>query len=139
MNFKNILFFLSLALAVVSFDVYAVDPSICNPGAKIILHDNGSLKSCDLKDDYKANNIPCNKGRVSFYDNGVLESCDLTDDYKANNIPCNKGRVSFYANGVLESCVLSKPTTIDENKCDQLGLIYFYPDGRLKSCMKSGN
>ena len=110
MNCKNILFFLSLALIVVSFDVYAVDPSICNPGVNVALHNNGSLKSCDLKDDYEANNIRCNKGLASFYDNGALESCRL-----------------------------SKPTTVGENKCDQVGLIYFYPDGKLKSCMKPGN
>jgi hypothetical protein len=109
MNFKNILFFLCSALVVVSFEVYAVDASICNPNVKIELYNNGSLKSCDLRDDYKANEIPCNKGRVNFYDNGILESC-----------------------------MLSKPTTIGENKCDQLGLIYFYPDGKLKSCMKPG-
>lgn len=110
MNCKNILFFLSLALVVGSLNVYAVDPSLCNPGVNVILHNNGSLKSCDLKGDYEANNIRCNKGRVSFYDNGTLESC-----------------------------MLSKPTTVGENKCDQVGLIYFYPDGKLKSCMKPGN
>lgn len=110
MNCKNILLFLCLALVVVSFDVYAVDASICNPGVNVALHNNGSLKSCDLKDDYEANNIRCNKGFATFYDNGALESCSL-----------------------------SKPTTVGENKCDQVGLIHFYPDGKLKSCMKPGN
>jgi hypothetical protein len=59
MNFKNILFFLCFALVVVSFNVYAVDSSICNSGVSVVVHDNGSLKSCDLKDDYDANNIRC--------------------------------------------------------------------------------
>jgi hypothetical protein len=111
MNFKNILFFLSLALISVSFNVFALESSICNSGANVVLHNNGSLKSCELKDDYEANNIRCNKA----------------------------GRVSFYDNGNLESCVLSTPTAIGENKCDQSSLISFYPDGKLKSCMKPGN
>ena len=110
MNFKNILFFVSLTLVAVSFNVYAADPSMCNSGVNVVLHDNGSLKSCELKDDFEANNIRCNKGRVSFYDNGNLESC-----------------------------MLSNPATIGENKCDQVGPISFYPDGNLKSCMKPGN
>ena len=111
MNFRNSLFFLSLALVLVSFNVSALDPSICNSGANVVLHNNGSLKSCELKDDYEAYNIRCSKA----------------------------GRVSFYDNGNLESCVLSTPTAIGENKCDQSGLISFYPDGKLKSCMKPGN
>ena len=111
MNFRNSLFFLSLALVLVSFNVSALDPSICNSGANVVLHNNGSLKSCELKDDYEANSIRCSKA----------------------------GRVSFYDNGNLESCVLSTPTTIGENKCDQSALISFYPDGKLKSCMKPGN
>ena len=110
MNFKNILFFLSLALVVVSFNVYAVDPSICKSGVNVVLHDNGSLRSCELKDDYEANSVRCNKGSVSFYNNGNLESC-----------------------------MLSRATTIGENKCDPVGLISFYPDGKLKSCMKPAN
>jgi len=109
MNFKSILFLLSLALVVVSFNVYAVDSSICNPGVNVVVHNNGSLKSCELKDDYDVNNIRCKKGRASFYDNGSLESC-----------------------------MLATKTTIGENKCAQFGLISFYPDGKLKSCMKPG-
>jgi hypothetical protein len=78
MNFKNILLLLSLALVVVSFNAYAVDPSICKSGVNVVLHDNGSLRSCELKDDYEANNIRCNKGSVSFYNNNNLESCMLS-------------------------------------------------------------
>jgi hypothetical protein len=108
MNFKNTLF-LSLASVVIGFNVYAVDPSICNSGVNVVVHDNGSLKSCELKDNYEANNIRCR----------------------------DKGPISFYDNGSLESCMLSTPTTIGENKCDQFNLISFYPDGNLKSCMKT--
>jgi len=111
MNGKNILFFLSLALVLVSFNVSAVDPSVCNSGANVVLHNNGSLKSCELKDDYEANNIRCRNGN----------------------------RISFYDNGNIESCILSTPTTVGGNECGQFGLISFYPDGKLKSCMKPVN
>jgi len=111
MNFKKTLVFLSLTLVAVSFNVYAVDPSICNSGANVVVHDNGSLKSCELKSNYEANNIQCRE----------------------------RNPVSFYDKGSLESCILSTPTTIGENKCDQFYLISFYPDGNLKSCMKPGN
>jgi len=106
------LFFLSLALMLtlilVVFKIYAADQSICNSGANVVLHNNGSLKSCQLKDDYDANNIRCKNG----------------------------GSVSFYNNGKLESCVLSAEATIAKSKCKQDGLISFYIDGKLKSCMK---
>src|SRR5271157_3153267 len=110
MKIIKTLFFLSLALtsAFVSFNVYAADQSICNSGANVVLHNNGSLKACQLKDDYDANNIRCKNG----------------------------GSVSFYSNGKLESCVLSAEATIDKNKCKADGLISFFIDGKLKSCMK---
>jgi hypothetical protein len=111
MNFKKTFGFLSLALVAVSLNVYAVDPSICNSGANVVVHDNGSLKSCELKGNYEANNIQCRE----------------------------RNPISFYDKGSLESCILSTPTTIGENKCDQFYLISFYPDGNLKSCMKPGN
>jgi antitoxin component YwqK of YwqJK toxin-antitoxin module len=106
----KILFFQSLALAIIlaGFNVYAADQSICNSDAKVALHNNGSLKSCQLKDDYAANNVQCKNGRP----------------------------VSFYSNGNLESCVLSSEATIAENKCKQDGLISFYINGKLKSCVK---
>ena len=74
MNF-NILFSLTLALLVVSPNAYAVDPSICNFSRKRrgSCKRNGSLKSCEFKDDYDANTIRCrNENRISFYDNGSL-------------------------------------------------------------------
>ena len=109
---KN-LFFLSMALTLVliNFNVYAADQSICNSGANVVLHDNGLLKSCQLRDDYDANSIRCKNG----------------------------GPVSFYSNGKLESCVLSAEVNIAKSKCKADGLISFYIDGKLKSCMKQDN
>ena len=99
---------LTLALLLASFNVYAADQSICNSGANVVLYNNGSLKACQLKDDYVANNIRCK----------------------------NDGPVSFYSNGNLESCVLSTETIVAENKCKQEGPISFFIDGKLKSCVK---
>ena len=113
MKIIKILFFQCLALISIlaGFNVYAADQSICNPGANVVLHNNGLLKSCQLKDDYDANNIRCKNG----------------------------GSVSFYSNGKLESCILSAEATIAESKCRADGLISFYIDGKLKSCMKQDN
>ena len=113
MKIPIILIFLSLALASVlaSFTVYAADQSICHSGATVLLYDNGSLKSCQLEQDYEANGIQC----------------------KRNN------DISFYNNGNLESCVLSKPATLDMNICKGDGLVSFYIDGKLKSCVKPDN
>ncbi len=111
---KN-LFFLSLALTLVLvvaiFNIHAADQSICNSGANVFFHNNGSLKSCQLQDDYDANNIRCKNG----------------------------GSVSFYSNGKLESCVLSAEVNIAKSKCKADALISFYIDGKLKSCMKQDN
>jgi len=59
MKIIKTLFFLSLALTLILaiFYVYAADQSICNYGANVVLHNNGPLKACQLKDDYDANNI----------------------------------------------------------------------------------
>lgn len=113
MKIIKTLFFQSLALTLVlvSFNVYAADQSICNPGSKVVLHNNGSLKACQLNHDYDANNIQCK----------------------------NDGYVSFYNNGKLESCVLSREATIAGNKCKQDGLISFFIDGKLMSCVKPDN
>jgi hypothetical protein len=113
MKIMKTLFFQSLVLTIIltSFNVYAIDQSICNPGTKVELYNNGSLKGCQLKNDYDANSIRCR----------------------------NDGPVSFYENGNLESCVLSTPATIAENKCKQDGQISFFIDGKLKSCMKPDN
>ncbi|MEN6360860.1 MAG: hypothetical protein ABFD63_02565 [Smithella sp.] len=99
---------LALALALAGFNLYAADQSICNPDTKVALHNNGTLKSCQLKDDYAANNVQCK-----------------------NDYP-----VSFYENGNLESCMLSSEATLAGNNCKQDGLISFYIDGKLKSCVK---
>lgn len=113
MKIIKTLFFQSLVLTSVlaSFNVYAADQSICQSGANVILHDNGSLKACQLKSDYEANKIRCKNG----------------------------GSASFYNNGNLESCVLYEPVTIADSKCKQDGLISFYIDGKLKSCVKPDN
>ena len=113
MKISNIVIFLSLTLAsaLASFTVYAADQSICHPGANILLYDDGSLKACQLKNDYEANGIKCK-----------------------SNAP-----VSFYNNGSLESCALATPATIGANKCKEDGLISFYIDGKLKSCVKPDN
>lgn len=71
MKITDDLFSLSLAIILifilVIFNVYAADQSICNSGSNVVLHDNGSLKSCQLKDDYDANNVTCNNaGPISF-------------------------------------------------------------------------
>ncbi len=100
-----------LASTLVGVNIFAADQSICDSGANVVLHDNGSLKSCQLKDDYDANNIRCKSG----------------------------GSVSFYQNGKLESCVLYADVTIAKSKCKADGQISFYSDGKLKSCMKQDN
>jgi len=112
MKIMKILFFqcLALALALASFNVYAADQSICNPDANITFHKDGTLRSCQLKDDYDVNNIQC-KG-----------------DYY----------VSFYENGNLESCILSSEATIDENTCKEDSQISFYVNGQMKACLKPG-
>ena len=102
---------LALTLVLVSFNVYAADQSICNPGSNVALYNNGSLKACQLKNDYDANNIRCQ----------------------------NNGTVSFYNNGNLESCMLSTAAAIGDNKCKENGLISFYIDGKLMSCLKPDN
>jgi hypothetical protein len=108
----KILLFLGLALVMVSSEGYAVDESICSTDVAVVFHDNGSLKSCALKD----------------------------EDYEANNVQCHNGSlISFYDNGSLESCILSTPTTVGENDCDEFSRISLYPDGNLKSCMKPSN
>jgi hypothetical protein len=110
MKIRRTLFLPGLALIslLTGFNVYAADPSICNPGSDIVLHSNGSLKSCQLKYDFAVNNIHCKS------------------DYPVN----------FYTNGKLESCVLSAAATIAGNKCSENGEITFYTNGNLKSCVK---
>jgi hypothetical protein len=113
MKIRKTLFFQCLALTAVlaGFNVYAADQSICHSGANVVLHNDGSIQACQLKDDYDVNSIQCKKD----------------------------GPVSFYTNGNLESCVLSKPTAVGMIKCKQNGPISFYIDGKLKSCVKPDN
>lgn len=113
MKIIKILFFQNLVLTflLAGFNVFAADQTICNTGTNVVLHNNGSLKSCQLKDNYDVNNITCKNG----------------------------GTVSFYSNGKLESCVLYAEVTISKSKCKADALISFYTDGKLKSCMKQDN
>ncbi|MGA2332206.1 MAG: hypothetical protein ABSG75_10625 [Syntrophales bacterium] len=110
MKIMKTLFFQSLAITIVlaGFTVYAADQAICNSEATVVFHKNGSVKACQLKDDYNENDIRCK----------------------------NESTITFYSNGNLESCVLSTPAAIGENKCKDGGLISFYVDGQLKSCVK---
>jgi len=87
MKITDDLFSLGLALTLtlifmfVIFNVYAADKSICNSGADVVLYHDGSLKSCQLKDDYDVNNIACkNGGPIRFYSNGKLKSCMSQDN-----------------------------------------------------------
>jgi hypothetical protein len=102
---------LVLTFVLVGLNASAVDQSICHTGTNVVLHNNGSLKSCQLNNYYDANNIRCK----------------------------SDGPVSFYYNGNLESCVLYASVTIAQNKCKEDVLISFYIDGKLKACMKPDN
>jgi len=110
MKIIKILFFQSLVLTflLAGFNVFAADKSICNSGANVVLHHNGSLKSCQLESNYDANKITCK----------------------------NFNSISFYSNGKLESCVLYAEVTIFKSVCKPDALISFYIDGKLKSCTK---
>lgn len=108
-NMKTV-FFQSLAVATVlaGYTVYAADQTICNFEATVVFHKNGSVKACQLKEDFNENGVRCK----------------------------NEGTITFYSNGSLESCVLSDPAAIGENKCKDSGVISFYVNGHLKSCVK---
>ena len=58
MKIIKTLFFQCLAVTAVlaGFNVYAADQSICHSGANV-LHNDGSLQACQLKDDYDVNSI----------------------------------------------------------------------------------
>ena len=92
-----------------SVPVYAVDQSICSSDSEIILNDDGTLQTCNLKSDYSTNGIKCQQ--------------DLS--------------ISFYDNGALLSCILSETTTVGDTKCESGGTISFYPDGNLNTCTKA--
>ncbi|PKN18972.1 MAG: hypothetical protein CVU71_09300 [Deltaproteobacteria bacterium HGW-Deltaproteobacteria-6] len=110
-SIRNLFFHgLALTFLLTGFNVFAADQSICHSGAKIILYNNGSLQSCQLKDDYDVNRIPCKGNRP----------------------------ISFYNNDSLESCVLAKSTSVGMTECRQNSLISFFMDGNLKSCTTPG-
>ena len=111
MKTMKILFCLMLVSLWVVSDVCAIDASICTSESNVVLHENGSLKSCQLQDGYEANNIQCS----------------------------GFGTISFFDNGNLESCMLAASVTVGENNCREDFLISFYKDGKLKSCMKTND
>lgn len=114
MNILKISFCEGLVLMFFSaagFNAFAADQSICHPGARILLYNNGSLQTCQLQSEYDVNGIQC----------------------KSN------AAINFYNNDSLESCTLAKSTSIGMIKCRQNGLIAFFIDGKLKSCMKPDN
>lgn len=113
MNIVKLLFIQSLALTVVlsGFNVFTADQSICHSGAKVLLYNDGTLQTCQLKNDYDINSIKC----------------------KAN------AQINFYSNGSLESCVLAQSTSVGMSKCRGNGVISFFMDGKLKSCIKPIN
>ncbi|MEN6620945.1 MAG: hypothetical protein ABFD50_05310 [Smithella sp.] len=110
MNIMKTFFIQSLlsAFLLTGFNVFAVDQSICDPNANIVLYNNGALQSCQLKDNYDINNITCKQGTI----------------------------IRFYDNGQLESCVLNAEVTISDTRCKPDSPISFYIDGNLRSCMK---
>jgi hypothetical protein len=109
MNKKIIYILLSLILLEANFGAFAADKSICSYDAYLTLYNDGTLKSCTLKDRYDINGITC-KGNVS---------------------------ITFHNSGALQSCQLNENVTIDDNKCKADGLITYYPDGKLNQCVKS--
>ena len=69
----------------------AIDQSICYSGANVVIHPNGSLKSCDLKDDFPFGEIKCkSRNRASFYDNGQLETCVLAQPATIGGQACQE-------------------------------------------------
>ncbi len=108
MNIIKTLFVQSLLLVLIGFNVFAADQSICDPNTNVVLYNNGSLESCQLKDNFDINNITCKKGAI----------------------------IRFYENGKLESCVLYAETTLSDTRCKPDAPVSFYINGNLKSCMK---
>jgi hypothetical protein len=88
---------------------YAIDQSICEAGSKVVLHPNGSLMSCVLKDDFDSNQVTCEGERL----------------------------ISFYADGQLQKCDLARSAKIGGQECKEFDPISFYPDGKFKSCIKT--
>jgi hypothetical protein len=108
MSMFKILFGVLILLVFGVIEASAINQTICYPGAKVVLYPNGSLKSCDLKDDFNLDEIKC-KSQTS---------------------------VSFYDNGQIETCVLAQSSTISGQKCKEFGSVSFYPDGKFRSCVK---
>jgi hypothetical protein len=108
MDKKQIFALAGLFLLMTACAVDAADKSICSYDSNIYLYDEGSLKSCTLKDRYDINGITCKDNvPIMFHENGNLKSCDLTEN-----------------------------ATIDDTKCKADSPVAFYPNGRLYQCVK---
>jgi hypothetical protein len=97
-----------LCLVLLSIPAHAADQSICDEGSRVVLYENGDLRSCILKDNYEINGVTCISGYL----------------------------ISYYPNGNLEYCVLYGPVTIGSTQCRENGSIIFYENGDLQSCVK---
>lgn len=99
---------LILASSLIGFYSFAADQSICNPDAPVVLYNDGSVRSCQLQDNYNVgnSNITCKSGgRISFYENGTLESCVLYEGVSLSNTNCKPDNsITFYFDGNLRSC-----------------------------------
>jgi len=109
MKFVSILIFTGVVFLLGTVPGLAIDQSICDTDSKIYFHDNGTLQSCTLAEDYDINDITCQQNST----------------------------IALYNTGDLESCYLSEDATIGRTSCQQDGKISFFPDGRLNSCTKS--
>ena len=109
MDKKMIYLFTGLSLLAANFPAYAADKSICSDDAYVTLYNDGTLKSCTLKDRYDINGITCK-----------------------DNI-----QITFHNNGALESCQPVETVTVGDNRCKADGLITYYADGKLNQCVKS--
>lgn len=75
-----------------------IDQSICTPGSEIIYHQNGTLKTCTLKDDFAVNGVNCEQYEtINLYETGTLKDCVTSDYFNYRDIICNQhDQVSFY-------------------------------------------
>jgi len=113
-----------------------IDQSICTPGSEIIYHQNGTLKTCTLKDDFAVSGVNCEQYEtINLYETGTLKDCVTSDYFNYGDIICNQhDQVSFYATGQLNTCNLSRSIQIDGKTCAQFESISLFENGKLKSC-----
>lgn len=109
--FRNICISAFIFQSSLIVSVYAGERSMCVNYDAIVLHHNGSIRSCRLNEKKSINGVTCKSYfLVGFYESGQLEFCTLAEDAKIGDIRCNAN-----------------------------GLIIFYSDGRLRECIKKGD